>query len=86
MARQPLSRSGCRHPSPTYSYWFEPNPNWSRLFAPGAELKNYADHVADKYDLRRHMRFNAVVNGARWDEEAHWVVSAGRPDVTAQYS
>ena len=26
-------------PSTTYSYWFEPNPNWSRLFAPGAELK-----------------------------------------------
>lgn len=36
-------------PSATYSYSFEPNPNWSRLFAPGAELKQYADHVADKY-------------------------------------
>ena len=46
-------------PSTTYSYWFEPNPNWSRLFAPGAELKRYADDVADKYDVRRHMRFNA---------------------------
>jgi cation diffusion facilitator CzcD-associated flavoprotein CzcO len=57
-------------PSTTYSYWFEPNPNWSRLFAPGAELKRYADHVADKYDVRRHMRFNTVVEGARWDEDA----------------
>ncbi|MGH3561594.1 MAG: FAD-dependent oxidoreductase, partial [Mycobacterium sp.] len=36
-------------PSPTYSYWFEPNPHWSRLFATGPELKRYADHVADKY-------------------------------------
>ena len=45
-------------PSTTYSYWFEPNPNWSRLFAPGAELKRYADDVADKYDVRRNMRFN----------------------------
>ena len=24
--------------SVTYSYSFEPNPHWSRLFAPGAEL------------------------------------------------
>ncbi|TNM42842.1 NAD(P)/FAD-dependent oxidoreductase [Nocardioides albidus] len=56
-------------PSSTYSYSFEPNPHWSRLFAPGAELKRYAEHVADKYDLRRHMRFGAVVEEARWDEE-----------------
>jgi cation diffusion facilitator CzcD-associated flavoprotein CzcO len=39
-------------PSSTYSYSFEPNPYWSRLFAPGAELKKYAVHVAEKYDLR----------------------------------
>jgi cation diffusion facilitator CzcD-associated flavoprotein CzcO len=35
-------------PSMTYSYSFEPNPYWSRLFAPGAELKRYAEHVADR--------------------------------------
>ncbi len=57
-------------PSPTYCYWFEPNPYWSRLFAPGAELKKYADHVADKYDVRRHMRFDVTVDSARWDEDA----------------
>ena len=57
-------------PSPTYSYWFEPNPTWSRLYAPGAELKAYANHVADKYDVRRHMRFNSPVDGARWDDDA----------------
>lgn len=57
-------------PSSTYSYSFEPNPHWSRLFAPGPELKQYAVHVADKYDLRRHMRFHTVVTGARWDEDS----------------
>ncbi|MGE2835919.1 flavin-containing monooxygenase [Mycobacterium sp. SMC-4] len=63
-------------PSPTYSYWFEPNPNWSRYYAPGRELKAYANHVADKYDVRRHMRFNSPVDGARWDEDALlWQVS-----------
>jgi len=53
-------------PSTTYSYWFEPNPYWSRLFAPGAELNRYAEHVADKYNVRRYMRFNTTVEGARW--------------------
>jgi cation diffusion facilitator CzcD-associated flavoprotein CzcO len=63
-------------PSTTYSYWFEPNPYWSRLYAPGVELKRYADHVADKYNLRRYMRFNTTIDSARWDEDADlWVVT-----------
>jgi cation diffusion facilitator CzcD-associated flavoprotein CzcO len=53
-------------PSTTHSYWFEPNPYWSRLFAPGAELKRCAEHVADKCNVRRYMRFNTTVDGARW--------------------
>lgn len=73
--------------SVTYSYSFEPNPYWSRLFAPGAELKKYARYIADKYGLRRRMRFNTVVDGARWDEEhQEWVVSiAGGETLTGRY-
>jgi cation diffusion facilitator CzcD-associated flavoprotein CzcO len=63
-------------PSTTYAYWFEPNPYWSRLFAPGEELKRYADHVADKYDVRRHMRLRTTVESARWDDDARcWLVT-----------
>lgn len=57
-------------PTTTYSYFFEPNPNWSRLFSTGNEIKQYADDVADKYDVRRHIRFRVTVEGARWDEDA----------------
>lgn len=65
-------------PSSTYSYSFEPNPYWSRLFAPGEELKRYAEHVADKYDVRRHMRFGVTVTGAEWDEATStWSVTTG---------
>ena len=68
-------------PSPTYSYWFEPNPYWSRLYAPGDELKRYADHVADKYDVRRHIRFNTPVEGASWDEDTEvWQVALADGD------
>ena len=74
-------------PTTTYSYFFEPNPNWSRLFSPGAEIKQYADDVADKYDVRRHMRFNTTVEGARWDEDAKlWRVALADGDtLTARY-
>ena len=73
--------------SVTYSYSFEPNPYWSRMFAPGAELKRYAEHVADKYDLRRRMRFGTDVEGAYWDEdEARWSVQLrGGETVLASY-
>lgn len=69
----------------TYSYSFEPNPNWSRLYAPGAELKSYAEHVADKYDLRRHMRFNTIVEKAIYNEQgSYWTVyPKGQAPITA---
>lgn len=74
-------------PSATYSYSFEPNPYWSRFFAPGEELEHYARHVADRYDLRRHMRFGTVVTRAVWDAaQEHWTVSCrDDPPVTARY-
>jgi len=72
-------------PSSTYSYSFEPNPHWSRLFAPGEELKRYAEHVAGKYGLRGSMRFGATVTGATWEDD-HWRVTiAGGETVTARY-
>ncbi|MGV0713974.1 NAD(P)/FAD-dependent oxidoreductase [Mycolicibacterium sp. XJ662] len=74
-------------PTTTYSYFFEPNPNWSRLFSTGDEIKQYANDVADKYDVRRHMRFRTSVEGARWDEEAEvWRIAlTGGETLTARY-
>lgn len=74
-------------PSPTFSYWFEPNPYWSRMYAPGTELKRYATHVSDKYDVRRFMRFNTVVEAAQWDDDAQvWNVTVtGGEVLTTRY-
>lgn len=69
-------------PSSTYSYSFEPNPYWTRLFAPGSELKKYASHVADTYDLRRSMRFGIRVERASWDaDDQCWAVTTSDGDV-----
>lgn len=59
--------------STSYSYAFEPY-DWSRLYAPGTEVKAYADHCAGKYDVRRHIRFGKTVVSAAWDEAGNcWV-------------
>ena len=57
------------------------------MYAPGSELKKYAEHVADKYDVRRHMRFNSPVDGAAWDDDVKlWHVAlAGGETLTARF-
>lgn len=72
--------------SVSYSYSFEPNPNWSRLYAPGRELKEYADHVAQKYELRQHMQFNTSIDKAVYDETGKfWTVyPEGKDPVTTR--
>ena len=37
----------------TYSFSFAQNPRWSRVFAPGREIKQYADRCADEYGAAR---------------------------------
>jgi cation diffusion facilitator CzcD-associated flavoprotein CzcO len=41
------------------------------VYAPGKELKAYAEHCVDKYGLRDRIRLGTKVVGARFDEEAH---------------
>ncbi|MGI5163662.1 flavin-containing monooxygenase [Spirillospora sp. CA-253888] len=73
-------------PSATYCYSFEPNPGWTRSFAPGAEVRAYAEHVADKYKLRRHLRLSTRVERADFDEAADlWRVRTEHGELTARF-
>ncbi|NQV20361.1 MAG: NAD(P)/FAD-dependent oxidoreductase [Rhodospirillales bacterium] len=57
-----------------YSYSYEPNPDWSRLYAPGAELKKYADHCAEKYGVRQRIKFGKAVKKTVYDGDHNvWV-------------
>ncbi|MGH2838868.1 MAG: flavin-containing monooxygenase [Thermoleophilaceae bacterium] len=60
----------CDVPSHLYSLSFAPNPDWSQRFSPGDEIQAYLAGVADRYDVTRHIRFNADVEQATFDEEA----------------
>jgi cation diffusion facilitator CzcD-associated flavoprotein CzcO len=51
---------------------------WSEHFAAQPEIERYLNHVVDRFDLRRHIRFGARVTSAVYDEAAGiWTVKAG---------
>ncbi len=58
-------------PSFSYQFSFEQMAGWSRVYAPGSELKAYAEHCVDKYDVRRRTRLRTTVVAATFDDEAH---------------
>ena len=60
----------CDIPSHLYSYSFEIKRDWSRPYAPQAEILAYLEHCARKYGLLPHCRFGDAVRRARWDEAA----------------
>ncbi|WP_020668774.1 flavin-containing monooxygenase [Amycolatopsis nigrescens] len=73
-------------PSFTYQFSFEKNPDWSRVFPKGGEVKAYIDHCADKYGLRPHIRLNTEMTARVWDERHHlWRIHLGDEVLTCRY-
>jgi cation diffusion facilitator CzcD-associated flavoprotein CzcO len=57
-------------PSFSYQFSFEQMPDWSRSYAPGRELKAYAEHCATKYGLRQRTRLRTRIDEIAWDTES----------------
>jgi cyclohexanone monooxygenase len=74
-------------PSFSYQFSFEKSPDWTRTYAPGRELKAYAEHCVEKYGLRPKIRFNAKVTDARFDDEANlWRIDVDSGEtITARF-
>ncbi|MEZ0362547.1 flavin-containing monooxygenase [Mycobacterium sp. pUA109] len=74
-------------PSFTYQYSFAKNPNWSRMFPTGAEVKAYHCGVAREHGLDAHLRFGAGVVAEVWDHDAEcWRLRTDSGDeVTARF-
>src|ERR1700722_2147016 len=74
-----------------YSYTFsaelEREWQWSERYCSQPELEAYANHVADRFDLRRDIQLDTRVTSMRFDEESgRWHVSTNRGDrVASQY-
>jgi cation diffusion facilitator CzcD-associated flavoprotein CzcO len=61
--------AACDVPSHLYEFSFEPNPRWSRRFAPQAEIQAYVEDVARRHGVLDTVRTSTEVTAARWDEE-----------------
>jgi cation diffusion facilitator CzcD-associated flavoprotein CzcO len=74
-------------PSFSYQFSFEKRSDWSRVYAPGEELKAYAEDCVDKYALRERIRLGTKVIGAEFDEQSHtWhIQTAGGDTFTARF-
>ena len=61
---------GCRvdNPNHMYSFSFEPNHDWPYHFSTQDVLHDYFRRMADKYGLRKHIRFETSVVEARFDD------------------
>ena len=71
----------CDVPSHIYSYAFEPNPEWSHRFSPGAEIREYFEGVARKHRVMERVRLSEeIVRMEFRDSRWHIETSAGRRD------
>ena len=81
----------CDVESMQYSYSFsdelQQEWDWSERYAPQPEILKYANHVADRFNLRSDIQFNTRVDRAVFDESANsWsVTTSDGKTVTAKY-
>jgi len=63
----------CDVPSQLYSFSFQPNPDWTRRFAPRAEIQRYLERVVERHDLTGRLRLGVGIERMAWNDEArHW--------------
>ena len=81
----------CDVESLQYSYQFDEalqqEWEWTERYSGQPEILRYANHVADRFDLREDIQFETRVESAHFDEEAErWQVRTDRGDfISAQF-
>ncbi|HWE56331.1 MAG TPA: alpha/beta hydrolase fold domain-containing protein, partial [Acidimicrobiales bacterium] len=81
----------CDIPTTDYTYSFDPELEaewtWSEKYATQPEILAYLNHVTDKYDLRRDIRFSTRIATATWDGSRNrWdLTTADGDQVTCRY-
>lgn len=81
----------CDVESLDYSYSFSPELeqewHWTSRYASQPEILQYIEHVADRFDLRRDIRFSTRVTAARFDESSGaWTVTTEHAGLAEEVS
>lgn len=81
----------CDIESLVYSYSFDADLQrewrWSQRYSEQPEILRYLEHVADRFDLRRHYDFSTTLDAAVYDEATQrWQLSTSRGEsISAQF-
>ena len=67
----------CDVPAHAYTYSFAPNPEWSGMFAPGAEIQQYFEKVFYDFGVDKHTQFNEGVASSVYNE-GQWTITTTR--------
>jgi cation diffusion facilitator CzcD-associated flavoprotein CzcO len=68
----------CDIPSHLYSFSFDRNPNWSRMYSGREEIQAYLKSCAQRFGVNPYIRVNTRMKEAVWDEpSALWRVTTG---------
>ena len=60
----------CDVKSHLYSYSFDLNPHWSRLWSGQREILDYFERCVAEQGLQPHLRLGTEIRSARWDDHA----------------
>ena len=72
----------CDIPSHLYSFSFDTRWDWTRPYGQRAGIFAYLQHMADKHDVRRHLRLNIEAQASRWLADRQvWQVTLGHGEV-----
>ncbi|KAG6877424.1 hypothetical protein C0993_007592 [Termitomyces sp. T159_Od127] len=65
----------CDIPAHTYTWSFEPKPDWSSVYAGSDEIRGYFESFAAKYDLHKYVKLRHRVDNATWNAQTDtWLV------------
>jgi len=58
----------CDVPSHLYSFSFAPNPEWTRMYSPQAEIRDYLQSCVESFGLTPYIRTGVEVIRAAWND------------------
>jgi cation diffusion facilitator CzcD-associated flavoprotein CzcO len=71
----------CDVPSHSYTYTFEPNPDWTRQLPPGAEIQEYFERTTKKYGVDKLITFNQEITRCDFENgQWHLATASGLQD------
>jgi cation diffusion facilitator CzcD-associated flavoprotein CzcO len=78
--------AACDVPSHLYSFSFEPNPRWSRMYSVQEEIFDYMTHCIEKYGLEKLIHYRQSANEFRFDQTTgYWFVTTDTRIYRAKY-